>query len=127
MQNNLEPNSRKKKALKSKGVNGVKSAHCHTEEEATMAKEHPDHTSALARLRKIKGQITGLEKMIEDKRYCVDILIQFRAIASALNVIEASIFERHIKSCVIDAVQSKNESEIQKKVDELTRLISKRL
>jgi len=96
-------------------------------EEVTKTKGHPDHTSSLARFRKIKGQITGLEKMIEEKRYCVDILIQFRAIASALNVIEASIFERHIKSCVIDAAQSKSESEIQKKVAELTKLISKRL
>ena len=127
MQNNLESLkiSKKKKAVKANGVNGVKSHHCHSEE--IKQKEHPDHTSALARLRKIKGQINGLEKMIEDKRYCVDILIQFRAIASALNAIETSIFERHIKSCVRDAVDSKDESEIEKKVDELTKLISKRL
>ncbi|MBX9767415.1 MAG: metal-sensitive transcriptional regulator [Bdellovibrionales bacterium] len=89
--------------------------------------KHPDHTSALARLRKIKGQINGLEKMIHEKRYCVDILTQFRAVASGLNVIESSILERHIQSCVVDVARSKNESEIQRKVAELTKLISNRL
>lgn len=104
--------------------------HCHSEGVAALIskqKEHPDHTSALARLKKIKGQINGLEKMIESKRYCVDILTQFRAIASALNVIEMSVLERHIKNCMIEAAKSKNEVALQEKITEIAKLISKRL
>ena len=89
-------------------------------------KEHPDHTSSLARLRKIKGQVSGLEKMVEERRYCVDILVQFRAIASALQVIEMSILNGHIQNCVQDAMRSKNKAEIQQKTDELINLMSKR-
>lgn len=105
-------------------------SHCHDEGVVSLMskqKEHPDHTSTLLRLKKIKGQINGLEKMIQNRRYCVDILIQFRAIASALNVIELSVFERHVKNCMIEAARSKNEVEIQKKVNEILKLISKRL
>jgi DNA-binding FrmR family transcriptional regulator len=89
-------------------------------------KEHPDHTSSLVRLKKIKGQINGLEKMIEEKRYCVDILVQFRAIASALKAIEMSILNGHIQNCVQDAMRSKSKTEIQQKADELIRLMSNR-
>lgn len=107
---------------------------CHHESEAkvlkrstTKAATHPDHTSALARLRKIKGQIAGIEKMIENKRYCVDILTQFRAVSAALNAIEMAVFEKHVMSCVKDAMDSKKPKEVERKVQELSRLISKRL
>lgn len=101
--------------------------HCHIAEAKTpVKKSHPDHTSALARLKKIKGQINGLEEMIQSKRYCVDILIQFSAVYSALKVTEASILKRHIENCLLDAMQSKDKLEIEKKISELTQLISKR-
>ncbi len=92
-----------------------------------VKKKHPDHTSALARLKKVKGQLSGLEKMISDQRYCVDILVQFRAVSAGLNAIERSIFERHIANCVKGAIESKNKKDIEGKVKELMELIFKRL
>lgn len=65
--------------------------------------------------------------MISDGRYCVDILIQFQAVASALRAIESSIFETHLKGCVTDAMASKNSAEMEKKTQELMSLIFKRL
>ena len=82
---------------------------------------------SLSRLKKIKGQLGGLEKMIEDQRYCVDILVQFRAVIAALSAIEKSVFERHITGCVNEAILSKDKIVIKEKVEELTKLISKRL
>lgn len=91
------------------------------------ASAHPDHTSALGRLKKIQGQISGIEKMITERRYCMDILIQFRAVASALNVIEGAILEKHLRNCVRRAAESKDRAEAEAKIEELMNLILKRL
>jgi DNA-binding FrmR family transcriptional regulator len=130
--NNEASSSKTRKMIKKASSKKINVNHCHNDEiedEAIVPgkKGHPNHTSALARLRKIKGQIGGLEKMIENRRYCVDILIQFKAITSGLNVIEASIFKRHIESCVREAAQSNDKEDIQNKLDELIKLIKKRL
>ncbi len=93
----------------------------------TAAATHPDHTSALGRLRKIQGQISGIEKMITERRYCMDILIQFRAVASALNVIEGAVLEKHLRNCVRRAAESKDRIEAEAKIEELMNLILKRL
>lgn len=89
--------------------------------------EFPDHTSSLARLRKIQGQLNGAIKMIADQRYCVDILVQFRAITAGINVVEAAILEKHIHNCVRVAIKSRNQTEINNKIDELMDLLSRRL
>ena len=88
---------------------------------------HPEHFQNLSRLKKVEGQVKGIMKMIEDRRYCVDILIQIRAVASALNAIEMDIFEKHIGMCVSEAMQSKDKAAIQIKTEELISLISKRI
>ena len=87
---------------------------------------HPDHSEFLPRLNRIKGQISGVEKMIVDNRYCVDILIQFRAVMAALRSIEVNIFETHLKHCVNSALLSKDEEEVATKIKELTDLLSRR-
>ncbi len=51
---------------------------------------HPDHASNLVRLRKVQGQITGIGKMLDERRYCMEILIQLRAAGSALKAIEGA-------------------------------------
>lgn len=86
---------------------------------------NPDHTSNLARLKKIQGQLNGIEKMIHSQRYCVDILIQFRAVASGLKVVEASILQKHIRTCLKQALQSKNKADMEVKLDEIMKLIIK--
>jgi len=90
-------------------------------------KESPDHSSEVKRLSRIVGQLEGIKKMIEEQRYCTDILVQTKAVGAALKALEASILERHLNHCVTSAFESKNRQESQKKVDELLEFFTKRL
>lgn len=130
MERNLDSpgrrNTKRPKSILAKNV-GSKYKQHQKRRASVESKKNPDHTSAMSRLKKVNGQIRGIETMIEENRYCVDILIQFRAIAAALNVIESAILARHIKSCVIDAIRSRDDQVIDKKVAELIKLIAKRL
>ena len=68
--------------------------------------KHPDHSKEISRLNRISGQIEGVKKMIEERRYCPDILTQLRAVSSATKSLEASVLEAHLGSCVADAFKS---------------------
>ena len=73
------------------------------------------------RLNKIEGQIRGINKMIADDRYCVDILMQVSSVQSALNAFNKELLSSHIKSCVVDDIRNgKDEA-----VDELCELLKK--
>ncbi|WP_425542320.1 metal-sensing transcriptional repressor [Lentibacillus halophilus] len=72
------------------------------------------------RLKRIEGQVRGIQKMVEDDRYCVDILVQVSAINAALKKVGFSVAERHTKHCVSDAVQSGNGDEA---IDELMEVM----
>ncbi len=74
---------------------------------------------ALGRLRRIQGQVQGLQRMIGDDAYCVDILLQISAVQGALEQVRKLLLGRHVESCVADAVRSGSRGERQKKVDEL--------
>ncbi len=86
---------------------------------------HPDHSIHKKRLQRVKVQIEGISKMIDDRRYCPDIVIQLRAAAKALAAIEAQIINTHVQGCVHTAIKSKNENEISKKISEIMDLIQK--
>lgn len=60
----------------------------------------------LPRLRKIKGQIREIQGMLEKERYCIDIIDQITAAQKALDQVDLTVMQRHIESCVIDAVKS---------------------
>lgn len=83
------------------------------------------HEEQLQYLKKIEGQVRGIQKMIEEKRYCVDIMFQIHSIIGALYRVEDQIFKRHIEHCVISTLRGKSESEKQKKLNEITELISR--
>lgn len=87
---------------------------------------HPDHSLMLPRLSKIRGQIEGIERMIQEGRYCVEILIQFRAAMAALRTVEVTVFNTHLGHCVQSAMKSKNEKLIETKIQELTDLLERR-
>lgn len=74
------------------------------------------------RLRKTGGQINGIEKMVDEGRYCVDVLQQISAARAALNKVALMILESHTKSCVVTAIQ---ENRTEDKVEELIGIISK--
>ena len=96
------------------------------EPEHKTALQHSDHTEVLPRLNRVRGQLGGIEKMIDEGRYCVDILVQFRAAMAALRNIEVEIFERHLNHCVKSAILSKDKKEAQDKIQELTELLARR-
>ncbi|MGC8976034.1 MAG: metal-sensitive transcriptional regulator [Candidatus Ratteibacteria bacterium] len=79
----------------------------------------------IPRIRKIKGQIDGVEKMVKDRRYCIDILQQIYAIIGGLKVISLMILKNHIDTCVKEAMLSKNEEEIKEKIDQLIEIYKK--
>ncbi len=86
---------------------------------------HPDHGIHKKRLNRIKGQIEGISKMIEERRYCLDILTQLRAAAKALQSVEAEITETHIHSCVKTAIKSQNEKEADQMIEEIMTLVKR--
>lgn len=96
-----------------------------TKKDCCDAKAHPDHSNVLPGLNRIAGQIEGVKKMIAERRYCPDIIIQMRAISSAINSIEAKVLEAHLGACVKDAFNSDNEKEISKKISELIDLFKR--
>lgn len=95
---------------------------CH--DETTLS--HPDHSYALTRLNRIQGQLAGIDRMIQDGRYCVDILVQFRAAMAAMRNLEVEVFGTHLRHCVTDALRSKNTDEANQKIDQLTELLIRR-
>ena len=63
-----------------------------------------DRDSLLARLRKIEGQVRGLQQMVEDDRYCLDIVQQVNALTAAAREVSLIVIEDHLRGCVADAV-----------------------
>ncbi len=94
------------------------------EKEETMKKKKgTSHHTQLHRLNRIEGQIRGLSKMVEDQRYCVDILTQIKAVKSALSSVEQNIIQEHLSRCVHQAITSKNKKESQKMLQEIKVLL----
>ena len=88
-------------------------------------KQLTNHQEQLTFLKKIEGQIRGVQKMIEEKRYCVDIITQVHSIIGALYRVENEILKKHIDGCVVHALKGKSEREKQEKIDEIVELISR--
>jgi DNA-binding FrmR family transcriptional regulator len=76
----------------------------------------------LARMRKIEGQARGIARMIEENRYCVDIVQQLNALSAAADEVSMLILESHIKGCVSDAIVENKGAE---SIDELLGVIRK--
>jgi len=85
-----------------------------------------DNISAkLNRLHRIEGQVRGIAKMVEDDRYCMDILHQMQAIKSALGKVESQILKDHAACCVSEAIATGDPAEQREKFDELVDLFEK--
>jgi len=81
--------------------------------------------ATLKRLSRIEGQVRGVAKMIEDERYCIDILHQMQAVKSAFAKVEDAILKAHSASCVETAIKSGNSTQQREKFEELVDLISR--
>ena len=84
---------------------------------------HPNHKGQLPSLRRIEGQVRGITKMIEEEKYCIDILDQIRAVKSALATVEGKVLKIHLKACVKDALRS--EKNFDEKVEELLKTLKR--
>ena len=83
------------------------------------------HKETLNRLSRIAGQVQGVKRMVEEEKYCIDIVTQIQAARSALRAVELQILQKHMSLCVGDAFKSGNKKEAEEKMDELLRVMKK--
>lgn len=115
-------------AKRTKALKSISPDACHGAVDAGSSNTesiHPDHSRQVMRIRRIKGQLEGVEKMIAARRYCPDIIMQLRAISSAVRSLEGAVLEAHLLGCVQDAMKSKNAAEAETKVQELMELFNR--
>lgn len=84
-----------------------------------------DHKSNLVRLNRIEGQVRGIKTMIQEEKYCIEILTQIKAIRSALKGLEMQILSGHVNHCLMNAITSGNPKNIEEKICEVMELIKK--
>ena len=78
-----------------------------------------DKDALVKRLHRIEGQVRGLERMVEEDRYCIDVLTQISAVTTALESVALRILDDHVQHCVADALASGDQSAAQEKSREL--------
>lgn len=79
----------------------------------------------LLRLRRVEGQVRGIQKMIEEERYCPDILMQISAVHESLRSVERLLLRNHLQHCATEALRSGDEKKAQRTYEELTKLFYK--
>ena len=86
---------------------------------------HPDHTKHLPRINRVIGQLEGIKKMVDNKRYCPDIMVQLKAVSSAVKSIETQILKTHLEHCIKDVFNQNNKLDQEDKINELLDLFKK--
>ncbi len=84
-----------------------------------------DRQLILNRLRRIEGQVRGLERMVEEDRYCIDVLTQISAVVTALESVGVKVLEDHVRHCVAGALASGDAAEAEAKVEELLAAVQR--
>ena len=85
--------------------------------------KHPSYSSQINRLKRAEGQLRGVVRLIDEGKYCIDILNQLKAVQKALASVEANILETHIENCVAQAISSPDDT--RQKIAELTKIIKR--
>ncbi len=83
------------------------------------------HQKPLNALRRIEGQVRGLAGMIEDERYCIDVVTQISAVRAALTRVETDLLRQHMAHCVKSAMTSKDSKEQERVIEELIAVFRK--
>jgi DNA-binding FrmR family transcriptional regulator len=83
------------------------------------------HEETLNRLSRIAGQVQGVRRMVEEQKYCIDIVTQIQAARSALRSVELQILRKHMQHCVSDAFASGSQKNADEKMEELLRVMKK--
>jgi DNA-binding FrmR family transcriptional regulator len=84
---------------------------------------HAEKEALVKRLHRIEGQVRGIEKMVAEDRYCIDVLTQIGAVSTALESLGFRILDDHVRHCVAGALASGNEAEAQAKSEELLEAV----
>ncbi|MBC8359021.1 MAG: metal-sensitive transcriptional regulator [Candidatus Aminicenantes bacterium] len=90
-----------------------------------MKEQTTTHMDDIVPLRRIEGQIRGIQKMIEEKRYCIDILTQLSSIVGAIRRVEENILNRHLRGCVRESFTRGNKENKAQKIDEVIDVLQK--
>ncbi len=90
-----------------------------------MIDQMTTHEEELVRLRRIEGQIRGVQKMVAEKRYCIDILTQLSSIVGAVKGVEENILNRHLRGCVHHSFNKGSREDRASKVDEVIEILRK--
>lgn len=89
----------------------------------TKHRESKEYKDLINRLNRIEGQVRGVKGMVEKECYCVDILTQVSAIQSALNSFNKVLLNNHIKTCVVDEIQSGNTEVVEELVNTIQKVM----
>jgi CsoR family transcriptional regulator, copper-sensing transcriptional repressor len=84
-----------------------------------------DKAALTKRLHRIEGQVRGIERMVEDDRYCIDILTQISAVNTALESLAFKVLDDHVSHCVADAIASGDSEAASKKTEELLTAVQR--
>jgi DNA-binding FrmR family transcriptional regulator len=79
-----------------------------------------DNQDIIRRLKTTEGHLRGIQRMLEDDAYCIDVIRQIQAVQSALNKVSTEILDRHLNSCLITAVRGDDPAERERVLKELT-------
>ena len=90
-----------------------------------MSQDHKP--KLLNRLRRVEGQVRGVARMIEDDRYCIDVLNQLQAIRAALTRVETEMLKGHLNHCIESAIVSGDQEEQRRKASELVELFERKV
>ena len=90
-----------------------------------MKEQTTTHLEEVVPLKRIEGQLRGIQKMIEEKRYCIDILTQISSVEGALKRVEKNILNRHLRGCVHESFSKGNKEDREKKVEEIIEVLQK--
>ena len=87
--------------------------------------KHENHSKLLSRLNRVEGQVRGVSRMIEEGRYCIDVLTQLQAVRAALVKVETQMLKDHLGHCIENAIVSGDTKEQRKKASELIELLGR--
>ena len=85
--------------------------------------KHPCHKDQVANLKRIEGQVRGVQGMIDDGKYCIDILNQIKALKNAITTVEGKILKTHLRECIKDSLKGDKEFDI--KINEIMKTMKR--
>ncbi|MHB8659503.1 MAG: metal-sensitive transcriptional regulator [Solirubrobacteraceae bacterium] len=86
---------------------------------------HADKLALVKRLHRVEGQVRGIEKMVAEDRYCIDILTQISAVSTALDALAFKILDGHVSHCVADALAAGDRADAAAKTSELLEAVQR--